>query len=125
MTRPALAVALGLALALFATAVEAMTVREFLAIADRLPQNATAVLRPEGRRLVDEVTSAVSTLKAEQAAAIRAGRRPAHCIPARGTGITPQSLIARLKSVPAARRGEISVTQALREWMAERYPCSA
>lgn len=125
MTRPALTVALGLALALFATAVEAMTVREFLAIADRLPQNATAVLRPEGRRLVDEVTTAVSTLKAEQAAAIRSGRRPAHCIPARGTGITPQTLIARLKSVPASRRGEISVTQALREWMAERYPCPA
>ena len=124
MTRPALTAVLGLALTLFATAAQAMTVREFLAIADRLPQNATAVLRPEGRRLVDEVTTAVGTLKAEQAAAVRAGRRPAHCIPARGTGITPETLIARLKSIPARRR-DISVTQALREWMAERYPCSA
>lgn len=124
MTRPVLAAALGLAVALFATAVQAMTVREFLAVADRLPQNATAVLRPDGRRLVDEVTGAVRTLKAEQAAAIRAGRRPAHCIPPRGTGITPETLIARFKAVPVRRR-DISVTQALREWMAERHPCPA
>ena len=124
MTRPAATAALGIALALFATAAQAMTVREFLAIADRLPQNATAVLRPEGRRLVDEVTGAVNTLKAEQAAAIRSGRRPAHCIPARGTGITAETLVARLKGVPADRRN-ISVTQALREWMAEQHPCPA
>lgn len=124
MTRPALAAALGLALALFATAAQAMTVREFLAIADRLPQNATAVLRPDGRRLVDEVTSAVSRLKAEQAAAIRAGRRPAHCIPPKGTGISPGALIARFRALPDRRR-DISVLQALREWMAERHPCSS
>ncbi|HYC75470.1 hypothetical protein [Brevundimonas sp.] len=116
--------ALGIALALFATAAEAMSVREFLAIADRLPQNATAVLRPDGRRLVDEVATAVNTIKAEQAAAIRAGRRPAHCIPARGTGITPETLLARLKAIPDRRRN-ISVTQAIREWMAERHPCPA
>ncbi|HYC97688.1 hypothetical protein [Brevundimonas sp.] len=124
MTRPALAAALGLAVALFATAAQAMTVREFLAIADRLPQNATAVLRPEGRRLVDEVTGAVRTLKAEQAAAIRAGRRPAHCIPPRGTGISPRALIARFRAMPNARR-DISVLDALREWMAERHRCSS
>lgn len=124
MTRPILAAALGCALALVATAAQAMSVREFLAVADRLPQNATAVLRPEGRRLLDEVTGAVHTIKAEQAAAIRAGRRPAHCIPARGTGITPEALMARLKAIPAGRR-DISVTQALREWMAERHPCPA
>lgn len=122
MTRPALTAALGLALALFATAAQAMTVREFLAIADRLPQNATAVLRPDGRRLVNEVTSAVGALKAEQAEAVRAGRRPAHCIPARGTGISPRALVLRFRALPDSRR-DISVRQALREWMAERHPC--
>lgn len=124
MTRPAFTAALGLALALFGTAAEAMTVREFLAVADRLPRNASAVMRPEGRRLVDEVSTAVHTIKAEQAAAIRAGRRPAHCIPARGTGITPEALLARLNAIPDRRRN-ISVTQAIREWMAERHPCPA
>lgn len=114
--------AIGLALALLATAAQAMTVREFLAVADRLPQNATAVLRPDGRRLVHEVTGAVSTVKAEQAADIRAGRRPAHCIPARGTGISARALVVRFRAMPQAKR-DMSVLEAIREWMAERYPC--
>ena len=122
MNRPVLALSVGLALALFATAAEAMTVREFLAIADGLPQNAPAVLRPDGRRLVNEVTGAVSALKAEQAADIRAGRRPAHCIPPRGTGITPRSLITRFRALPPERRNQ-TVIDALRQWMAERHPC--
>ena len=128
MTRPALALALAVAFALVhslpaaAVVQTSMTVREFLAVADRLPQNPSAVLRPEGRRLVNEVTGAVSRLKAEQAAAVRAGRRPAHCIPARGTGITPRSLVERFRGLPAERRNQ-SVTEALRQWMAERHPC--
>jgi hypothetical protein len=124
MTRPALilALALGLSLPAVPAAAQAMSVRDFLAAADRLPQNASAVLRPEGRRLVNEVTGAVSRLKAEQAADVEAGRRPAHCIPARGTGITPQALMARLRSLPANRRDQ-SVTEAIRQWMAERHPC--
>lgn len=115
-------IALCLSALLLAAFGPAMTVREFVATADRLPQNATAVLRPDGRRLVDEVTTSVSAIKAEQAADIRSGRRPAHCIPPRGTGITPETLLARLRSIPPARR-DITVRQALREWMAERHPC--
>jgi hypothetical protein len=119
--------ALGLALflSLAATsAAEAMTVREFLSIADRLPQNATAALRPEGRRLISEVSTAVHAVKNAQFADERAGRRPAYCIPPRGTGITPEGLLARFRALPAARRG-ISVEQAIREWMTERWPCGA
>lgn len=120
---PLAATAAGLLSALLlAGAGQTMTVREFLAIADRLPQNASAVLRPDGRRLVNEVTGAVSALKAEQAAEQRAGRRPAHCIPPRGTGISAPTLVNRFRTLPASRR-DMSVTQALREWMAERHPC--
>jgi hypothetical protein len=108
--------------ALAAGAAHAMTVREFLVIAERLPRNASAVLRPDGRRLVNEVSGAVNRIKAEQAAAQRAGRVPAHCIPARGTGITPQDLMARFESLPADRRDQ-TVTEAIRRWMAERHPC--
>jgi hypothetical protein len=118
-----LSAAVGFAAALFLTgAAETMTVREFLTIADRLPQNASAVLRPDGRRLVNEVTGAVSALKAEQAADLRAGRRPVHCIPPRGTGISAPALVTRLRAMPPARR-DITVAQAIREWMAERHPC--
>lgn len=111
-----------LAAVLLTGAAPGMTVRDFLAVVDRLPQNTTALLRPEGRRLVSEVTGAVSALKAEQAADLRAGRRPAHCIPARGTGISARALVNRFRSMPPARRN-ISVAEALREWMAERHPC--
>lgn len=119
--------ALGLALFLSlaaAPAAEAMTVREFLSIADRLPQNATAALRPEGRRLISEVSTAVHAVKNAQFADERAGRRPAYCIPSRGTGITPEGLLARFRALPPSRRG-ISVEQAIREWMTERWPCGA
>jgi hypothetical protein len=122
MTRSILTASVALALTLLATSAQAMTVREFLAIADRLPQNASAVLRPEGRRLVNEVSGAVHRIKAEQEDALRAGRRPAHCIPARGTGITPRGLLSRFRALPADRRDQ-SVTEALRQWMAERHPC--
>lgn len=113
-----------LLLSLVATAAEAMSVREFLAIADRLPQNATAALRPEGRRLINEVSSSVHAVRNEQAAAVRAGRSPAYCIPPAGSGITPEGLLARLRAVPQGRR-DIPVRQAIREWMIERWPCSA
>jgi hypothetical protein len=112
----------GSILVLSASAAQAMTVREFLTQADHIPHNPTSALRPDARRLIGEVTGAVSTVKSEQAAARRDGRAPATCIPASGTGISPEGLLARLNAIPAARR-DISVTQAIREWMIERYPC--
>lgn len=121
-TLPALGLALLLTLA--ATAAQAMSVREFLSIADRLPQNATAALRPEGRRLINEVSTSVHAVRNEQAAAVRAGRRPAYCIPSAGSGITPEGLLARFRAMPQSRR-DIPVQQAIREWMIERWPCSS
>ena len=99
-----------------------MTVREFLGTASGIPRNPAAALRPDTRLLIREVTSAVTAVKAEQSAARDAGRTPATCIPASGTGISPEALLARFEAVPASRRN-MSVTQAIREWMAERYPC--
>lgn len=121
--RPIPTALVGLLAALLLTgAARTMTVREFLAAADRIPRNPAALLRGDTRRLIDEVTGAVADLKAEQAAALAAGRRPAHCIPPRGTGISTESLLDRFNAIPVRRR-DISVAQALREWMAERHPC--
>lgn len=124
MLRTLPALGLALMLSLVATAAEAMTVREFLSIADRLPQNATAALRPEGRRLISEVSTSVHAVRNEQAADVRAGRRPAYCIPAAGSGITPEGLLARFRALPPGRR-DIPVQQAIRDWMIERWPCSS
>ena len=100
-----------------------MTVQQFLSLGADVPRNrVAAMLRPQTRRLIREVTDAVSIVKAEQASAISAGRSPAHCIPPSGTGITPESLVVRFETLPQAQRSR-TVTQAVRDWMIERYPC--
>lgn len=118
-----IALVVGLAATLFATAVQAMTVQEFLTTAAGIPRNPTALLRSDTRRLMGEVRTAMATLRTEQAAARTAGRTPATCMPEK-VSMNAEHLLARFNAIPAARRN-ISVTQALREWMAERYPCSS
>ncbi|WP_292051514.1 hypothetical protein [Brevundimonas sp. UBA5866] len=106
-----------------AVAQSQMTVAQFLEIGQDIPRNrAAAMLRSETRQLIRVATSAVNQIKAEQASAEKAGRRPATCIPSTGTGITPETLVARFEGMPVSRRN-LTVTQAIREWMVERYPC--
>jgi hypothetical protein len=118
-----LALVVGIAATLFATAAQAMTVQEFLTTASRIPQNPTAMLRSDTRRLIREFEGAVRTVRAEQVAARQAGRKPATCMPER-VSFSPDAILGRFNSIPASRRN-ISVTQAMREWMAERHPCPA
>lgn len=114
--------------AALATAVPAvaqtMTVAAFLQTAEPIPRNATSLVRSDTRRLIAEVRRSVEQIKAEQAEAQRIGARPAHCIPASGTGIKPEELLARFEAIPPGRR-HITVVAALRQWMAERHPCPA
>lgn len=119
-----IALVVGLAATLFASAAQAMSVQEFLAAAARIPRNPTALLRADTRRLMAEVRTASTTIGNEREAAIAAGRRPAFCPPGGRTSISADALLARFNSIPQARRN-ISVTQAMREWMAERHPCPA
>ena len=116
-----LALAGALAASLFATAVEAMTVQEFLTTAARIPRNPTALLRSDTRRLMDEVKGGFRTVRSEQAAARAAGRAPATCMP-ESVSLSPDDILRRFNAIPVGRRS-ISVTQAIREWMAERHPC--
>jgi len=113
---------LALAMTLIATAASAMTVQEFLTTASRIPQNPTALLRSDTRRLMNEFRDAVQTVRTEQTAARTAGRRPATCMPEK-VSFNANEILGRFNAIQAARRSQISVTQALREWMAERYPC--
>ena len=118
-----LALAIGLAATLLATSASAMTVQEFLTAASRIPQNPTAMLRADTRRLLGEFRGALRTVRTEQAAARQAGRRPATCMPDK-VPFSPNAILGRFNAIPASRRN-ISVTQAMREWMSERYPCPA
>lgn len=118
-----IALAIGLAATLLATAAQAMTVREFLATAAGIPRNPTALLRSDTRRLMNEVKGGFRTLRAEQAAARAAGRAPPNCMPEK-VPVDVNALLAWFNAIPASRR-DISVTQALREWMTDRYPCAS
>ena len=100
-----------------------MTVAAFLNTADDIPRNPTAMLRADARRLLSEVRTATRTVRAEQEAAQAAGRTPRTCMPER-VSLDADTLLARFNAIPASR-GNITVTQAMREWMAEEHPCPA
>ncbi len=114
-------IALGLAIVMFATTANAMPVSDFLSIAARIPHNPTALLRSDFRRLTQEVRESFRTLRSENATARASGRTPPNCMPER-VSLSAEDVLERLEGVPTDRRS-ISVTQALREWMSERYPC--
>jgi len=109
---------------LVGTGAQASTVAEFLATASRIPRNPTALLRSDTRRLLGQVRAAGATLRSEHDAAVASGRRPAYCSPQGRISVNSDALLARFNAIPQSRRN-ISVTQAMREWMAERYPCPA
>lgn len=106
---------------LWASSASAMTVQEFLTSANRIPRNPTALLRSDTRRLMNEMKQAFSTVRSDQTAAQAAGRRPATCMPEK-ISLSPDAILNRFNAIPAARRN-ISVTQAVREWMAAEHPC--
>jgi len=103
----------------------AMTVQEFLTTANRIPRNPTALLRSDTRRLMNEIQTAFRTVGDEQKAAQTAGRRAATCIPEGAKiSLSADKIMNRFNAIPAQRRG-VSVTQAVRDWMAEEHPCPA
>lgn len=110
-----------LAASLVAGAAQAMSVDAFLTTARAVPQNPTALLRSDTRRLIGEFRGAMRTVRQEQTTA-RAAGRPTTCIP-NEVRLSPDDILTRFNAIPAARRS-ISVTQAVREWMTERYPCA-
>ena len=124
MSRTVLAVAFALSLAALPASAQdgRMTVAAFLNTADDIPRNPTAMLRADTRRLLSEVRTATRTVRAEQDAAQAAGRTPRTCMPERDS-LDADGQLARFNAIPASRRN-ITVTQAMREWMAEDHPCS-
>ncbi|HEY4585419.1 MAG TPA: hypothetical protein VIG84_03400 [Brevundimonas sp.] len=118
----AFAVFAALALSALPGAAAAMSVQEFLTSANRIPRNPTALLRSDTRRLMNEISGAFQAVRNDQAAARTAGRRPATCIPDGKISLSAEQILDRFNAIPAQRR-HISVDQAVREWMAERYPC--
>lgn len=98
------------------------TLDAFVADANRLPMNATSALRPSAHRLKGEAERAFRTVGGEIRAARAAGRTPPACPPER-MSLNPQQLLGFLNAIPQERRQRMTVTDGIRSWMANRYPC--
>ena len=118
------AVAAACVLAGSASAQSAMTLESFVTRANRIPLNATAMLRPDAHRLKGEAERAFSAVGREIREARAAGRTPAACPPER-IQLNPRQLLDFLNGIPQARRQRMSVTDGIRAWMASRYPCTS
>jgi hypothetical protein len=94
----------------------------FVTTANRIPQNPSAMLRSDTRRLMREAEAAIGTVKGEITSARAAGRTPPACPPER-ISVNPQQLLGYLNGIPSERRRRMSVTDGFRSWMASRYPC--
>lgn len=101
-----------------------MNLDSFVDRANRIPLNASAMLRPDAHRLKGEAERAFNAVGNEIRAARAAGRTPPACPPER-IDLNPRQLLAHLNAIPQARRQRMTVTDGIRNWMASRYPCSS
>ena len=83
-----------------------------------------ALMASDYKLLRKEIEAHSQTLRAERLAAERAGRRPAYCPPAK-TALNSEELLAAFRSIPAAQRPRTDVKDALRAFLARKYPCRA
>lgn len=122
-----LALALGLAVTMLATAVtaqSAMTLESFVTRANRIPKNPTAMLMPDTHRLVNEAERAFEVVRGEIRTARAAGRTPPACPPER-INLNSTQFLGFLNAIPQARRQRMTVADGVRAWMADRWPCSS
>lgn len=121
--RAAIFAAFACLLAGAASAQSAMTLDEFVTRANRIPLNATAMLRPDAHRLKGEGERAIGNVMREVRQARAAGRNPPACPAGDSISLSPRQLLAHLNAIPQARRQRMTVTDGMRDWMRARYPC--
>jgi hypothetical protein len=107
------------------SALQAMSVAIFLDKADALQRRgAFALFSSDLGLLKGEINNAGTALRAERLAAVRAGHRPAFCAPER-VSINSNELLAHFRAIPPAQRAHVEVRDAMRGFLARKYPCPA
>jgi hypothetical protein len=106
-------------------AANAMSVASFLGRADALmARGPLALFSSDVGLLRNEVTNASAALRAERAAARRAGQRVSSCPPdADSDAIERESMLAYFRAIPAVQSQRTEVRDALRGYLARRFPC--
>lgn len=103
---------------------QTMPLNEFLATADRIPRNPTALLRPDFRRLKREVEAGLSSIFTAQHRAKQANQPAQTCLPER-FAFNSEDMVRRLKTIPEPQRRTMTITDGLREVIRRQYPCPA
>jgi hypothetical protein len=100
------------------------TLDTFVAEANRVPMNPTAMLRADARRLVGEYRSGMRTVVDRIRTDRAAGRTPPACPPDQ-ISVNPREMLAFLNGIPQSRRAQMTVADVIQTWMASRYPCAS
>jgi hypothetical protein len=103
---------------------QTMSVAEFLARADGLQKKGPmALVSSDLGALKSQITGSGAALRAQEAAARQAGRRPETCLPPKAQ-LSSSEILAHFRSIPAEQRG-MPVVEAFRTLVQRKYPCSA
>ena len=103
----------------------AMPVSTFLAEVESLDPNAAAdKVMAHVSELKAELQKDAAELRTERLAAAASGKQPAYC-PAQGAAQpSADDIIAALEAVPKLVRPKMQVKDALRAYLAKRFPCA-
>jgi hypothetical protein len=116
--------AIAVFLAAMATPVSAMPVSTFVLEFESLdPNGASGELTAHLGELKAELQKDASELRAERTAAASAGKKPAYCPGPGGAQPTANEIVAALEQIPEANRPYVEVKDALRAYLATRFPC--
>lgn len=101
---------------------QSMSVAAFLAKADALQKKGPlALLSGDIGKLKAEIQKSGKALRAEEAAARKAGLQPALCMP-KEASVSSNEVLAHFRTIPPAQRN-MSVKTAFAGLIARKYPC--
>ena len=121
-----LRIALTVAALAVPAAASAMPVDQFLGKAEALKKKGPlALFSGDLKLLTNEIKANSAQLRAENQAAAKAGRRKAYCTPAGGVAMSDKDILAAMQAVPAPQRAATSTKDALRAYLARRFPCAS
>jgi hypothetical protein len=122
-----LRIAVGLMVAFAPLAsVAAMPVSTFLEKADGLKgKGPFALFSGDFKLLMGQIKADAAELKANNHAAVEAGRPKAYCTPAGGVRLTNKDILEAMQAVPPPQRATTHTKDALRAYFARRFPCPA
>ena len=119
-----LRLAFALAALTVSAAAPAMPIDQFLGKAEALrKKGALALFSGDLKLLTNDIKASSVELRAENQAAVKAGRPKAYCTPAAGASLKDKDILAAMQAVPAPQRATTSTKDALRTYLARRFPC--